>query len=280
MTKEEKTRLNFEIRFLKHAIIDMANGKDVRTTCNKYNLNFNTVNTILMQGLMNKPDEEDMLEHKCFESPEDFAMATYLSATTDVPEYTSAENILKVITLIIEELEDKEMKEVLRYRFIDNIVIKDISVTMGISKDTVNKYIDSLKDMLSDTWGMRRILFELEAKYNKEVKEHIRNLIKDKNDKDLINSEKIDIEKINNVNINTLGLCTRTYNSLVKANIKTIGQLLSMREQDLLNKRNISVVTTKEIKEALNNKGLHLLNEKDMSTSTINRGIDYKGYIN
>lgn len=69
-------------------------------------------------------------------------------------------------------------------------------------------------------------------------------------------------------NIDELELSVRSYNCLKNANIRTIGELVSRTEQEMLKTKNFGRKSLQEIKEILNSMGLHFgMKLSEISTS-------------
>lgn len=81
---------------------------------------------------------------------------------------------------------------------------------------------------------------------------------------ELIKSLNQENPSIFNKSIDFLVLNVRTFNCLISSDIKTIGQLVSKTEEDLLNIRSFGKVCLAEIKEELNRYNLKLTIKKDV----------------
>ena len=61
-----------------------------------------------------------------------------------------------------------------------------------------------------------------------------------------------------NKSINELGLSVRSYNCLINAGIKTVGQLVEQSAYDLLRLKNFGLSSLNEVKEVVGSMGLAL----------------------
>lgn len=74
----------------------------------------------------------------------------------------------------------------------------------------------------------------------------------------LFPSDEINKDNANKIKIQNLSFSKRTFHCLDRANIKTLGELLCLSEDDLLRIRNLGVQSLNEIIETLNNYDLAL----------------------
>lgn len=79
----------------------------------------------------------------------------------------------------------------------------------------------------------------------------------------LFPSDEINKDNTNNIKIQNLSFSKRTFHCLDRANIKTLGELLCLSEDDLLRIRNLGVQSLNEIIETLNNYDLALRSFKN-----------------
>lgn len=127
------------------------------------------------------------------------------------------ENLEKKLNL----LSDKE-KDVIKYRYIEQMPLRNIADKMDITVTRVNQIRAKI---------LRDLKFTPTANYI------------------IFGPQKDDKENPLDFEIYILGLSVRAYNSLKRANINTVRQVVSLNDDDYMRIRNIGQITLAEIEE-------------------------------
>lgn len=127
------------------------------------------------------------------------------------------ENLEKKLNL----LSDRE-KDVIKYRYIEQMPLRNIADKMDITVTRVNQIRAKI---------LRDLKFPPTANYI------------------IFGPQKDDKENPLDFEIYILGLSVRAYNSLKRANINTVRQVVSLNDDDYMRIRNIGQITLAEIEE-------------------------------
>ena len=138
---------------------------------------------------------------------------------------------------------------------------KEITMDMALETDEIAILLDMIKRYKKDISAYE--LYSLDAIYNKIKALYFLDKQPDEQglkqiQSILFPSNEISSNNAHIVSIESLSFSKRTFHCLDRANIKTLGELLCLSEEELLRIRNLGVQSLNEITETLSNYDLAL----------------------
>ena len=138
---------------------------------------------------------------------------------------------------------------------------KEITMDMALETDEIAILLDMIKRYKKDISAYE--LYSLDAIYNKIKALYFLDKQPDEQglkqiQSILFPSNEISSNNVHIVSIESLSFSKRTFHCLDRANIKTLGELLCLSEEELLRIRNLGVQSLNEITETLSNYDLAL----------------------
>lgn len=138
---------------------------------------------------------------------------------------------------------------------------KEITMDMALETDEIAILLDMMKQYkkdlcANDSYSLETIHNKIKALYFLDKQPNIQGL---KQIKDILfPSDEINNDNANNIKIKSLSFSKRTFHCLDRANIKTLGELLCLSEDELLRIRNLGVQSLNEIIDTLKKYNLML----------------------